>query len=297
MADPSDGARSLLAEALRAEHADDHDRALDLYALAAARAVTDPTIVAEALTRQAGVYRRRSEWELAVTYAQRARSIAEDAGLPAHLAEALIAEGNALMCRGSFDEAVSAYRRLERVAQNPRQRGIALQNLGSIFAQRGELDDAAAAFLESLTLFRDAGYERGQAIAANNLGRIALDMDDTEGARRWLQEALARAKAVEDAELVALARLNLAELALCVGSLGMAEGDVHVSLEHFQETGNRWRQIECWRVLGDIAHKRGDTSSARELFERALALADAIGAESERTLVRRRLDALEKTTT
>lgn len=289
MADPSDGARTLLDEALRAERADEHDRALDLYALAAARAVTDPTVVAEALTRQAGVYRRRSEWELAVTYAQRARSIAEDAGLPAHLAEALIAEGNALMCRGSFDEATSAYQRLERVAQDPRQRGIALQNLGSIHAQRDRLDDAAAAFLESLALFHEAGYERGQAIAANNLGRIALDMNDTEGARRWLHEALTRARIVEDAELIALVRLNGAELALATGMLGVAESDVHVSLDHFQQTGNRWRQIECWRVLGDIAGKRADSSAAGEFYERALALAKSIGAEGERTLLERRL--------
>lgn len=292
MVDPSDGARALLDEALRAERADDHDRALDLYALAAARSVTDPTVVAEALTRQAGVYRRRSEWELAVTYAQRARSIAEDAGLPAHLAEALIAEGNALMCRGSFDEAVSVYRRLERVAQDPRQRGIALQNLGSIHAQRDRLDDAAAAFLQSLTLFREAGYERGQAIAANNLGRIALDMNDPDGARRWLHEALTRARAVEDAELIALARLNGAELALATGMLGAAESDVHVSLDHFQQTGNRWRQIECWRVLGDIAGKRMDATAAREFYERALALAKSIGAEAERVLLERRLAAL-----
>lgn len=282
-------ARELLDEARRAENGDELDRALELYADAAIAARDDPAVVTEALTRQAGVFRRRSEWDLSVTYARRARTLAEDAELPYHHAEALAAEGNALMCRGSFDEALSTYELLLRSAEEPRQRGIALQNMGSIFAQRGRPLDAMKAFRESRALFAEAEYPRGEAIAANNVGHVALDVGDLDTADRWLTHALARAQEVEDAELVALVSLNLAQLQLRRDALDDAEDRTVTALGHFQRSQNRWRQIECWRVLGDIAAARRDRPHARELYERALRLSRSIDASRESEMLEERL--------
>ena len=60
----------------RAEHADELQRALHHYADAAIHAGDDPAVVTRALTGQAAVYRRLSNWELAADYARRARELA-----------------------------------------------------------------------------------------------------------------------------------------------------------------------------------------------------------------------------
>jgi len=265
----------------RAEHADDLQRALHHYADAAIRAGDDPAVVTRALTGQAAVYRRLSDWDLAADYARRARELAEDAELPMLRAEALVAEGNALMCSGRFDEAVTVYDRLSRVATDDRQRGIAMQNLGSIYAQRGDHDFAAHAFEQSRSLFEDAGYARGVAIATNNLGRLAYDIGDLERAEPLLHAALDAARAVEDAELCALALINLAQLRVAQRDFTAAGPMAAEAFGHFVVSENRWRQVECLCVLADIADAQDDPDAARAHLERGAAIAREIGARVE----------------
>lgn len=287
-----ESARECLDAGRRAEHADDLDEALSLYGDAALHGMDDPAIIAEALTRQAAVYRRRSEWDIAVDHARRARSIAEDAELAPLVIDALVAEANALMCRGSLDSAMGVYERLLRTADDERQRGIALQNMGSIHAQRGDLDLARDAFEESRDLFLRAGYERGEAIALNNLGRVALDASSLDDAEGMLQEALVGARTVADAELTALVLLNLAQLRLRLDATDAAHEMTRGALEHFEASGNGWRQIECWTVLGDIAARGARHAEARDAYERAAALAQRVDSRRDGELLAVRLRAL-----
>src|SRR6185295_8502149 len=99
-----------------------------------------------------------------------------------------------------------------RMALDDRQRGIAQQNLGNIHAQRREFREATEALTQSRMLFEKVGYARGEVIATNNLGRLAHDMGDLDKAERLLAEAMSGARAVEDAEIEALAQLNLAQV-------------------------------------------------------------------------------------
>lgn len=283
-------AQEALDAGRRAEHADDLQRALHHYADAAMRAGADPAVVTRALTGQAGVYRRLSDWDLAAEYARRARELAEDAELPELRAEALVAEGNALMCSGRFDEAIAVYDRLLRVAINARQRGIALQNLGSIHAQRGHHYRAERAFEQSRVLFEEAGYARGIAIATNNLGRLACESGDLDRAEPLLRAALDRAREVEDAELCALALLNLAQLRAAKGAFIDAGQMAAEAFGHFVVSENRWRQVECLCVLADVAEGEGKPDDARAHLERGAELARQIGARVELRRIEERLN-------
>jgi tetratricopeptide (TPR) repeat protein len=270
-----------LDEGLKAERSDNLQRALHHYADAAIQAGDDASIVARALTRQSAVYRRRSEWEFAAESARRAFEVAEGAQLPELRAEALVSEGNALMCGGRLDEARNVFHRLARVAIDDRQRGMALQSLGNIHAQRKEFDQAAKAFGQSRELFEQSGYARGETVAVCNLGRLALDMGDVDSAETLLTEALTEAREMEDGELSALALLNLAQVRVARRQFIEAEGMVMAALGHFVASENRWRQIECLTVLADIAEAEGKTDEVRARLERGREIARAIDARVE----------------
>ncbi|NUP72207.1 MAG: tetratricopeptide repeat protein [Gemmatimonadaceae bacterium] len=284
-----DAAENALEAGLRAEHADDLQRALHHYADAAIRGAGVAAIVARSLVRQAGVYRRLSEWDVAADYARRAHELAEGAGLPELHAEALVAQGNALMCSGRLEEASGVYQRLVRAATNDRQRGIAMQNIGSIHARKGDWEWAAEAFHSSRWLFRSAGYARGEAIALNNLGRLAHDQGDLAEAEGLLQQALAAAREVGDAELAALALINLAQVRVGLGKLAEALPMAAEAFGHFSVSENRWRQIECLCVLAEIAEREGQGEQARVHFGRARDIAQAIGARVELAQIEARL--------
>lgn len=271
----------LIDQGLTAERSGDLDRARQCYEQAIDASPQDAAHVdgvLEALTRLAAVLRNCSEWEQGLEVARRGQALAARAGLRPRLVESLIAEANILNCRGDFGEAVVLYRRALGMTADARTRGIALQNIGTILATRGELAMAENAFADSSRHFREAGYSRGEAIALNNFGRLALDRGDANRAEPILEQALAAARSVQDAELVALACLNLAEAALVRADMNAALYLASVAMGHFISSGNRWRRVECLRLLGAINEKRGDTDDAQRCYERALGVATEIGA-------------------
>jgi tetratricopeptide (TPR) repeat protein len=287
-------ALELIADGVRAQRAGASDRALESFQGAADRA-PDASTKAEALTHLASVLRNRCEWELALETAREARRIAAAAGLDNREAEAAIAEANIHLSQGNFQHAVPNFTAIAADATDPRIRGIALQNLGSIYAQTGDRELAQRAFTQSLGNFQAAGYKRGEGMALNNLGRFELDNGDCKNARLILERALVLAREVEDLDLAALASVNLS-WALCEdGDLDHSQDLAMAALGYYSDCANRWREIECFRLIGTINEKAEDFSNARRCFELALNLAQEIGSEHEIAETTARLSALPAT--
>ena len=268
-----------LDDGIRAEMAGDLDRAASLFT--AASSGGDPAVAAEALTRLADVHRSRGQWETALTFARRGRETAHRAGLDALVPHAIIAEANALMCRGDFIDARALFEQVLGLTSDARMRGLALQNLGSIMAQQGELGSAERYFAESYGQFQRAGYRRGEATALINYGRVTLDRGDAVLAEDLLCQAVGVARDSEHSELMALATMNLAEARARLGDTAGAEDLASEALGVFSACGNRWRQVECLRLIGAIHEQRGDPENATRCFERGLGLAQEMGAAVE----------------
>ncbi|HKW48604.1 MAG TPA: tetratricopeptide repeat protein, partial [Gemmatimonadaceae bacterium] len=260
----------LIDEGIAAERLGLLERAESCYTLAAQS--EDPRVRARAFTKLASVYRSRSDWDVALDWARRAQEVARESGERAIESEAKVAEGNVLMCRGDFPAATSVFESLLATELDSRLRGVVLQNLGSILAQQGQLGAAERAYGESYGYFRQAGYRRGQAIALNNYGRVALDRRDIELAEKSLEDALALAKEVEDSDLVALTTLNLAETLTERREDKRARDLASAAFGHFRSSGNRWRQVECLRLLGALHEREKCADDAERCYARGLAL-------------------------
>lgn len=274
----------LIEEGLAAEKLGLLERAESCYSVAAMS--EDPSVQAKALTRLASVHRSRAEWDIALDLARRAQSVARSIGQHALVDEAIVAEANVLMCHGDFASATTVFESLLETATDPRLRGVVLQNLGSILAQKGQLGAAERAFSESYGYFRQAGYRRGEAIALNNYGRVALDRRNIELAEKSLEDALAVAREVEDSDLVALATLNLAEALTLRRQDKRARDLASAAFGYFGSCGNRWRQVECLRLLGALHEREKCLEDAERCYERGLALAEEIDAQAEITTLR-----------
>jgi predicted negative regulator of RcsB-dependent stress response len=183
--------------------------------------------------------------------------------------------------RGDLDDAEAMLESALRLAHDERVRGIVLQNLGGIAAEKHDLDTAQHKFVESYGCFRRSGYRRGEAFALNNYGRALLERGNGAHAARVLGQAIAIARDVGDDELVALATLNVAETLYLCGDLTTAESQVSVALGYFNHTQNAWRQIECLRLLGDITAKAQELATAVQCYVRGMQLALRIGARQE----------------
>lgn len=283
MTDPLDH----LDAGILAERRDAFDEALEHYRAAAE--TDDGWLLSEALRRQASIHRKRAEWAVALDLARRAAEVAASASLDDQEAEARNAEALVLFAKGEFETAAAAFEQVLRISQDPRIRGMALQNIGSIAAQQGNWEVARKHFAASVKCFQSAGYDRGVAIAQNNYGRAALEHGHPTLAASLLGEAVWSARRTEDHELIALATLNHAEAIAGTGDLARAETQAETALAHFTATGNAWRRVEGLRVLGDIARQRGDLAAAEARYVEAQAIARSIGAHIELSLIETRL--------
>jgi tetratricopeptide (TPR) repeat protein len=302
-------------EGLRLEKSGQLDRALSHYEVAAH--APDPLIVSTALRRRASVLRTRGEWDAALMAARESAAVAEREGLTEAHAEAINAEAAVFQSQGHFDVAIPLLEKIIGMTSDARIHGVALQNLGSIAAEQGDLETAEHRFLESYRCFREARYAWGEAFALNNYGRAALerargslgdrnaeergipesgmrtaDPGSLEIPLRVLADAVELARAVEDLDLTALATMNLAEARFACGDTERAEDAASEALGFFEVSGNRWRHIECLRLLGDINRQGQDRETAERCYAQALDLARSLGVQQEIARLEQRLRGL-----
>jgi tetratricopeptide (TPR) repeat protein len=281
-----------IEEGLRLEKSGMLDRALAHYE--AATENKDPLTVATAWRRRASVLRTRCDWEGALHAARESAAVAVRHGLTNAHAEALNAQAAVFQSQGDFAAAQPLLERILEMTNDPRIRGVALQNLGTIAAERGDYENAEHRFLESYSCFKAADYQWGQAFALNNYGRAAMDRDNFEIAERVLTRAVELAREIEDLDLAALATMNLAETMLSANDLERADEAASTALGYFDMAGNRWRRVECLRLLGDINRRDGQYEVAHRCYAQGLALARELGVQLEISRLEDRLRSEEK---
>ena len=269
-----------LAEGLRYEKAGLLEKALSHY-----REVRlgsrDASLVAESWTRESYVHHARGDWEAALAAAMRAAELARKLDRSDLEAEALNARAAVHYSRGAFPEAQQLFEQMLELSDDPRVRGLALQNLGSLHAQRGELELSEQRFAEADLHFEEAGYDWGRAHVHNNRAALALDRKDHAGAEAASRTAVQVARLSDDLDLLAIATMNLAEALMGLGRTEEAEVEASKALGQFEISQNAWRRVACFRILGDLSDRQGDAEVARRMWRRGLDLAGKIGATVE----------------
>lgn len=281
-------AEQMLEEGLRCQKAGLFREAIELYKEARNHA-TEEAVVARAWRLQAFAHHSLGEWSEALAAAERSEGIAREIGRSDLLAEALNAHAAVHYARAEFKEAARLYELMLETTTDPRVLGLALQNLAIIHSRRGDLDRAQTQLDAAHDCFQEAGYAWGQAHVLNNLAGIALDRGEYGAAEGASRRAMDVAREVDDLDLLAIATLNMAESLAGLGQLEGAETEASTALGQFQRSGNVWRRVACYRLLGDVHERQGDRELAERCWRSGLQVALEIGAEEEASDLRRRL--------
>lgn len=206
-------------------------------------------------------------------------SLENDPELALRLVNALwffwYAEGQMVEGRRSLERAIDA-----APATSSPVRALALNNLGNLVYELGNVSRAQALYERSLELRREMGDRNGIASALNNLGMLATAQGELDRARELLETSLALRQELDPADIPATTLNNLGDVAIISGDSRAAQEWNEQALTCSRQQGNIRRIAHSLHNLGLALRCRGEDAAASSLFEESLRLFEQVGEQS-----------------
>jgi putative nucleotidyltransferase with HDIG domain len=211
--------------------------------------------------------------------------IQDDQELPL---SALIDSARAAEQSGAFEDALAGYRAaIDRI-----QRGVhaewapqVLRWIGRVHFERGEYDEAHAAFESSLVSAQKLGLRSDAAGALNGMAVVEQFRGRLDVAEALYARACVLADDAGDDQLAAMIEQNL-------GTIANVRGDLATALLRYQSALNRFRELKNEKSSASVLNNMGmlhvdigEYSAAELCFNAAAQLAERIGNDNIRAKV------------
>lgn len=162
-------------------------------------------------------------------------------------------------------------RRAAAASGNREALGGAFNNLGVVAAELGEMQGALAAYEKALSIWRELRDERRQATLEHNIGVFYLDLDRVSESLPFLQQALMLHRRSRDRSLEAL---TLAALGWAHHRLGDEQAALDLydrALTRLEHTADGLSKATILDRLGTVYFERRRYPEALQHYRRALA--------------------------
>ncbi|HWQ84810.1 MAG TPA: tetratricopeptide repeat protein, partial [Anaerolineales bacterium] len=261
-----------------------HDQMGDSQAaMAAARQAKDLAAAAGDLESEALAYLylggslwRRSEFPQAEVVLNKSMALARSLQLPNLEADSLRQLGIAHQYQGDFSAARQAYESailVYNTTGNDKGQSMALNSLGSLAVDQGLYQEGLAYYQRSLELKRKIGHRYGEHITLFNMGALADRMGSYLEAIGYLEKVEQFGLETGSKEEEADALNGLGGVYLHLGDYATAGACLERALILGRELDNESTVWDALQGLGILAHLQGDDASAERLGQEALALA------------------------
>lgn len=194
--------------------------------------------------------------------------------------------------RGDHDEAIDflieSIRIKEKLGDDP---GVAASyhQLGIVASARGDLVAAEDWYQHSLAAKGTLGDDHGMAASYLALHLVAGKAEDHEGSQAWLSEAMQALDRLGDVN----ATINLGRYAERLELPDNAFALYRKATELAKAQDDEEKYVRSYQYFGALAGKTGDYETARECFERALAIEERAGRDEGIAYNRRWLEWLD----
>jgi tetratricopeptide (TPR) repeat protein len=194
--------------------------------------------------------------------------------------------------RGEVDEAEKTYLRALTFSDDIGDPTLSVSlhnNLGVIADVRGDTDSAINQYDAGVTLAERSGDEALLAEAYLNLGTIREKAEDWSGANQMFGLALDLARSNGAGRIIGAAHLGKSLVYIGVSDLAQAAVSCGKALSIYSSVNDKIGQAKCYRVLGDIFARRGDSVPALKMLNQSISIsqlsrASLEAATSQRTM-------------
>jgi signal transduction histidine kinase len=157
----------------------------------------------------------------------------------------------------------------------------ALNGLGVVYEEMGEMEKALTNLQEALVLYESLGMRRDMGKALNNLTLVHRRLEHYDRALIYGQRAMTIAQETDHHILMCHCHNNLGTIYLNAGDLDQAMAHFEQSLSLSESLHYVYTQIYAQRHIGRVHWERGHLDGAIAYLHQALQTADAADAKSE----------------
>jgi tetratricopeptide (TPR) repeat protein/transcriptional regulator with XRE-family HTH domain len=197
------------------------------------------------------------------------------------------AEGQALNNLGAIYADLGEIRRalpyyeqaltIARALNDRRREGIALNNLGEVYTALGEARRAIPYHEQALTIFHEIGNRSGERYALVNLGDAYGELAEARHAIRYCEQALTIAREIDDWQDEGYALTSLGNAYTTQGNARRAIESCAVAVTIAHDLGDRRLESYALSYLAHAQAQQGDLACATTVFEQAVALFREVG--------------------
>jgi CHAT domain-containing protein/Flp pilus assembly protein TadD len=155
-----------------------------------------------------------------------------------------------------------------------------LNNIGTVYNDLGEKQQALDHFNEALTLDRAVGYRGGEATTLNNIGLVHSSLGEKQKALDHFNEALTLDRAVGDRGGEATTLNNIGYVYSSLGEKQQALDYYNQALPLLRAVGDRGGEATTLNNIGAVYNDLGEKQKALDHFNEALPLFRAVGDRS-----------------
>jgi eukaryotic-like serine/threonine-protein kinase len=184
--------------------------------------------------------------------------------------------------RAIYEKALVIYRRIG----DKKGESNALNSIGGVLEDKGDLVGAQRSYEASLALRRLIDNRLGIGDSLNNLGDILEVKGELESAERMYESALAVYRQIDARENIALAVGEVGEIKRLRGDIIEARSLLEQSAKEWRSMGNRSiYAADVLRALADVLVVQDDLGQARGTYEEAFRMTkDMAKAQSSRVI-------------
>jgi len=167
---------------------------------------------------------------------------------------------------------------LARDLGDRRMQAVNLNNIALIYYAKGELDKALGYYEESLRLQTD---EKGKAPTYNNIANIYHQKGNYQKAVEYLKKAIEIGERYGDYHGASRWKLNLGDTYRKMKDYEKAEKYLLEGLQGVKKVGDKYWEAGGYKYLGLLYRDKGDKRTAKDYLTRAYNLFKSIGAERD----------------
>ncbi len=188
--------------------------------------------------------------------------------------------GAANFAVGALDDAQASWDRALELAQQSGDTllvGRAMNNLGAVASLRGDWHRALYLYQLAVPIYQRLGDMHRLAETFHNLAIVYRDFGESRAADEYEMRAIEFAQQAGAEQLVVMARVGRAELALRRGDHELAAVSALAAGRASAANGDRGTQADAWRCAGEAYTALGRNDEARRLLDDAADLAEGAG--------------------